>query len=149
MSFFLATETSYPIQFITEPLMPIQPTYAFLRPWIHWMMGSVSFAALDLSPQFRLWGLTLLMTRDLIQLTGSTKELAFVKLVNQAPVYSRPDIGWLVRFITWVSMYYNKNGKVKEEWDKVYFRSIRKAVVVAVLLRLGFTSVIFTWLFKK
>jgi membrane-bound ClpP family serine protease len=39
--------------------------------------------------------------------------------------------------------------RAKMEWDKVYFASIRKAVLVAILLRLGFTSVIFTLIIKK
>ncbi|KAG2211721.1 hypothetical protein INT47_008818 [Mucor saturninus] len=114
LSFFLATELSYPTQYITEPLMPIR-SYPLLRPWMNWVMGSVSFAAVDLSPQFRLWGLTLLMTRDLVQFAGKEQDLAFVRLVNQPPVYSRRDIGWLVRLITYLSMY----SKEKEEWDKV------------------------------
>lgn len=130
-------------------------------------MGSVTFQAIDLptSPIFRLWGLTMTMTRDIIGFT-QLDQLAFVK--KSKPIYSRPDIGWLTILITQLTVYTNRfrycnifkinnnllicshsNSGAKIEWDKIYFASIKKAVMVAVLLRLGFTGVIFTLLFKK
>lgn len=118
-------------------------------------MGTVSFPAIDLptdtATQFRLWGLTMGMTRDLIEFT-KLQQLLFVKLVNSKPIYSRPDIGWITLLVTQLTIYYKTfikknhvNFGAKLEWDKVYFESIRKAVMLAILLRL----VILFWLIKK
>ncbi|KAG2234420.1 hypothetical protein INT48_007168 [Thamnidium elegans] len=124
-------------------------------PLIRFMMGSVTFAAIDLptSTNFRLWGLTMGMTRDIVEFTG-LDNLSFVKMVNDKPIYSRPDIGWLALLFTQFTVSYKKlttniDYGAKSEWDKVYFASIRRAVIFAVLLRLGFTGVIITWLIKR
>lgn len=82
LSFFLATEP-YPSRPVSESL---SISYPLLRPLMQWMMGSVSFPAVDLpgTPHFRLWGLTMGMTRDIIQFT-QLDQLAFVALVNSPP----------------------------------------------------------------
>lgn len=74
------------------------------------MMGSVTFPAIDLptSPEvktiFRLWGLTMGMTRDIIEFTQlDHNRLAFLQLTRSKPIYSRPDIGWLTTLIAYIT----------------------------------------------
>jgi hypothetical protein len=75
------------------------------------MMGSVTFPAIDLPtcPEiksiFRLWGLTMGMMRDIIEFTPNHQELAFMKLTSSAPIYSRPDIGWLTILIAKITIF--------------------------------------------
>ncbi|KAI8363924.1 hypothetical protein BD560DRAFT_177516 [Blakeslea trispora] len=123
------------------------------------MMGSVQFPAIDLptQPQFRLWGLTLGMTSDLVQFTQK-KRLEFVQLTRKEPVYSRKDIGYLTRWITQLTLLLKNKAYAQPmtmtmldrfEWDRVYFMSIRKAAIVASLLRLGIIGVLLKFVQKK
>ncbi|KAI8090535.1 NUDIX hydrolase domain-like protein [Thamnidium elegans] len=156
LSFFLSTHSYASYRPITEQLSLVRLNKnKWATPLIRFMMGSVTFAAIDLptSTNFRLWGLTMGMTRDIVEFTG-LDNLSFVKMVNDKPIYSRPDIGWLALLFTQFTVSYKKlttniDYGAKSEWDKVYFASIRRAVIFAVLLRLGFTGVIITWLIKR
>ncbi|GAA5798612.1 hypothetical protein HPULCUR_004017 [Helicostylum pulchrum] len=164
LSFFLSSKDTLYASYrpITEQLSLVRLNKnKWVTSFIRLMMGSVTFAAIDLPTtretrtNFRLWGLTMGMTRDIIQFARLEEEnLSFVKLVNARPIYSRPDIGWLALLFTQFTVYYKKlttniDYGAKSEWDKVYFASIRRAVIFAVLLRLGFTSVVVTWLIKR
>lgn len=113
MSFFLSREC-YPYRPMTERLGLSKSNSRWLTPLIRFMMGTVTFQAIDLptSPNtlFRLWGLTMGMTRDIIEFTNlDHKHLAFLKLTQNQPVYSRPDIGWITTIITYITFQLKKN----------------------------------------
>ncbi|KAI8876915.1 hypothetical protein K501DRAFT_288657 [Backusella circina FSU 941] len=139
LSFFLSNQV-YPSRPVTEYLSVIQ----IRAKWTGWftrlMLGSVTFPSVDLpchsETRFRLWGLTMRMTRDLVEFSRK-ENLGFIKLTEKSPEYSRPDIGWLVKLIARMTLKSN----TRAGWDKAYFRSIRKAVLIAALLRLVFSGV--------
>ena len=111
LDFFLSTE-AYPFQPVTEQLTLVRQKNKWYTPLIHSMMGTITMPAIDLPTEsseakFRLWGLTMGMTRDIIQFT-KLKDLAFVKLTSKPPTYSRPDIGFMITCITHVIFYRNK-----------------------------------------
>jgi hypothetical protein len=108
--------------YVEESLTP-RVLQGWRRKLLRPLLGGVSFPAIDLpidkhsdmtiSPggdntpsyrRFRLWGLTLAMTRDLIQLTGQA-DLPFVALVAGTPRYSRQDIGMWIKCIALVSLW--------------------------------------------
>jgi hypothetical protein len=79
------------------------------------MMGTITLPAIDLptSPgnktNFRLWGLTMGMTRDIIEFTDlNHNHLAFLELTRRKPIYSRPDIGWIALLITNSILYWRR-----------------------------------------
>jgi hypothetical protein len=108
----LSTEP-YPYRPITEQLNLSKSKSPWLTPFIRLMMGSITFQAIDLptSPEtktrFRLWGLTMGMTRDIIEFT-KLNHLAFLKMTRSKPHYSRPDIGWITTMITHITYYSKK-----------------------------------------
>ncbi|CAO3653173.1 unnamed protein product [Mucor hiemalis] len=159
LSFFLSTEP-YPYRPITEQLNIVKLNRSkWVSPLIRLMMGSVTFPAIDLptSPEvktiFRLWGLTMGMTRDIIEFTQlDHNRLAFLQLTRSKPIYSRPDIGWLTTLIAYITFTAKKITAVnsdKEMWDKVYFNSIRKGIMVAIIARLGFAGLVTRLIIKK
>ncbi|KAI9273904.1 hypothetical protein EDC94DRAFT_510477, partial [Helicostylum pulchrum] len=118
LSFFLSSKDTLYASYrpITEQLSLVRLNKnKWVTSFIRLMMGSVTFAAIDLPTtretrtNFRLWGLTMGMTRDIIQFARLEEEnLSFVKLVNARPIYSRPDIGWLALLFTQFTVYYKK-----------------------------------------
>lgn len=93
------------------------------------MMGSVTFPAIDLptSPEvktlFRLWGLTLGMTREIIEFTQlDHNRLAFLQLAKSKPIFSRPDIGWLTTLIASITFTIkNKTAAVHKSRYVLYY----------------------------
>jgi hypothetical protein len=92
---------------MTEQLIISRTRSKWLVPLMRLMIGSVTFPAIDLPISsdiktiFRLWGLTMGMTSDLIEFTGIPENrLAFVQLTTTKPIFSRPDIGLLTLLIT-------------------------------------------------
>ncbi|OBZ88024.1 Uncharacterized protein C14C4.10c [Choanephora cucurbitarum] len=103
---FFLSENSYSCQLITEALPIVRKFNSkWLQKAIQVMTGSVQFPAVDLPTQqhFRLWGLTMGMTSDLVQFTQK-KHLAFVQMTRKEPVYSRIDIKYLTRWITQLTL---------------------------------------------
>ncbi|KAL7330333.1 hypothetical protein PS15p_205297 [Mucor circinelloides] len=164
LSFFTSSQP-YANHAITEHLTLVRVKNRFVNRCIRFLMGSVTFPAIHLpttpvnsQTTFKLWGLTLGMTNDIIEFTKKN-HLAFLKLTNSKPIYSRKDIGVLAVLITQLR-YFIRYGKMefdpnsssmraKAKWDKIYYSSIRLAVLVAVLLRLGFTSLFIRYLINK
>jgi hypothetical protein len=72
------------------------------------ILGTIAFPSVYLpstdttAARFRLWGLTMGMTKDLIKLNDTNH--VFVKLTETLPGYSWPDIGWLTYMITKVNI---------------------------------------------
>ncbi|KAF7727442.1 hypothetical protein EC973_007511 [Apophysomyces ossiformis] len=103
ISFFLSPSTVD--QFMTQPLAATRSTrQKSLSPMRH-MFGSVTFPSVDLpsddpTRRFRLWGLTLGLTRDLIQRVSEGRPawqvLAFIKHARRMPHYSHADLRWLM-----------------------------------------------------
>ncbi|KAI9483613.1 MAG: NUDIX hydrolase domain-like protein [Benjaminiella poitrasii] len=160
LSFFLSSQ-KYINRPIKEHLSIIRLEHRWVSPLIRFMMGSVTFPAVDLpvtttdkqaASLFRLWGLTMGMTSDLVKFT-QFNDMAFVKLTKSLPIFSRPDIGFLVFWIThvraWFHLRKTDRKRAQAEWDKVYFSSIRIAVLVAVLLRISFASVSAIFIINK
>lgn len=118
---FFLSSADYPDQRVKESLAPAKrKSNGFAASLTRHMLGSISFPAIDLrsddeSRPLRLWGLTLGMTCELIELTVEQEhhsegrpawqqtKLAFVKLARSAPVYSVKDVGYLVRLIAYVT----------------------------------------------
>ncbi|KAI9020227.1 NUDIX hydrolase domain-like protein [Phycomyces nitens] len=116
LSFFLTNEP-YNYDLVTQNLAPRSMRKGTIAPFARLMMGTVSFPAIDLptldndSHNFRLWGITLGMTRDLMVCAEgrpawhnhtsiqSTKEtFPFVKFAKSPPLFSHKDIS----FMFWV-----------------------------------------------
>ncbi|GAN07348.1 NUDIX family hydrolase [Mucor ambiguus] len=164
LSFFTSNQP-YANHAITEYLTLVQVKNRFVNRCIRFLMGSVTFPAVHLPTTavnsrttFKLWGLTLGMTSDIIEFTKKN-HLAFLKLTKSKPTYSRKDIGMLAALITQLR-YFIRYGKmeldlnssamrIKAKWDKVYWSSIRLAIIAAILLRLGFTSLFIRFLINK
>ncbi|CAO3688851.1 unnamed protein product [Rhizopus microsporus] len=85
----------------------------WLKSLLNVMLGTISFTSIDLPPTtasdnvFRLWGLTMGMTKDIIKLVD-TKESFFYKLTTQSPRFSRVDIGWFTMLITYAKVYWKR-----------------------------------------
>ena len=99
---------------ITEPLSIFRHMKRrWLKSLLNVMLGTISFTSIDLPPTtasdnvFRLWGLTMGMTKDIIKLVD-TKESFFYKLTTQSPRFSRVDIGWFTMLITYAKVYWKR-----------------------------------------
>ncbi|KAL9537930.1 hypothetical protein MBANPS3_011334 [Mucor bainieri] len=162
---FFTSKQPYVNHAITEHLTLVRSKNRFVNRCIRFLMGSVTFPAVLLPTTaanahttFKLWGLTLGMTSDIIEFTKKN-HLAFLKLTKSKPIYSRKDIGMLAALITQLR-YFIRYGKMeldpnssamrtKAKWDKVYWSSIRLAILVAILLRLSFTGLFIRFLINK
>lgn len=102
LSFFTSNQP-YVNHSITEYLTLVQFKNRFFNRLIRFLMGSVTFPAIHLPTStqttFKLWGLTLGMTNDIIEFTRKNN-LAFLKLTKSKPIYSRKDIALLANLIT-------------------------------------------------
>lgn len=126
LSFFLSAQI-YPSKPIVEQLTIGHFKNKWLSLLMRLMIGSVTFPTIDLPTSndvktvFRLWGLTMGMTSDLVEFTNIPKNrLAFVQLTTAKPIFSRPDIGLLATFITRLTCMFGKNSK--EMTSKYDFR---------------------------
>ncbi|KAI9304143.1 hypothetical protein BJ944DRAFT_90764 [Cunninghamella echinulata] len=94
--------------------------FGWRRKLSQFLLGTISFPAIDLplttngedniekdNRRFRLWGLTLGMTRDIIQLADQPN-LPFISFVTSAPSYSKKDIGWSIQFVTSLTIFWKK-----------------------------------------
>ncbi|KAI8070786.1 hypothetical protein BC940DRAFT_331615 [Gongronella butleri] len=113
-----------------------------LRRRVHQMLlGTIALPAIDLpvsSPlRFRLWGLTLGMTKELIQMLN-VPSLPLLQTINTPPTYSHKDIGFWVWCIASVAA---RRRRAKSTfpnpslWDKIYFASIRRGILLALIMR--------------
>ncbi|KAL0078820.1 hypothetical protein F4703DRAFT_1210153 [Phycomyces blakesleeanus] len=163
-----------------------------LAPLARSMMGTVSFPAIDLPTQdqdsnnnndssshhFRLWGITLGMTRDLMicaeggrptwkhkhsktspSIVQSTKEtFPFVKFCKSPPLFSRKDISflfWLMHRITSFKGNLTRSSgrknmlpKIDSE-DETMLIAFRRAIGLAVVLRISGVAWIVYFVIKK
>ncbi|KAI9498916.1 hypothetical protein BDB00DRAFT_325943 [Zychaea mexicana] len=87
----------------------------------------------------QLWGLTLGMTRELIELTevaaassngGRPAWQQFVTMAKAYPKFSFKDMNVLIRFFM-----YLQPPQRKQDVERVYMASLRKAIYVAVIWR--------------
>ncbi|KAI9265064.1 NUDIX hydrolase domain-like protein [Phascolomyces articulosus] len=106
------------------------------------MIGNVSFPAIELptdneNHHLQLWGLTLGMTRELIELTdtpgsdGRPIWQQFVTMARGYPRFSHKDMNVLIRFFMYI-----QPPKRKQDRERVYMTSLRRAIYVAVLWRI-------------
>lgn len=109
LDFFLSPITSEAA--VVESLTP-RVFFGWRHTLLQHLLGTVTFPAIDLPvknettnditaaalPQrrFRLWGMTLAMTRDLVHLSDDGI-LPFSSLVATSPRFSRRDIGWWIQ----------------------------------------------------
>ncbi|CAO3688855.1 unnamed protein product [Rhizopus microsporus] len=144
LSFFLSSQV-LDYTPITEPLSIFRHMKRrWLKSLLNVMLGTISFTSIDLPPTtasdnvFRLWGLTMGMTKDIIKLVD-TKESFFYKLTTQSPRFSRVDIGWFTMLITYAKVYWkricHKNVRLENEWDNIYWNSIRSAIAISMCFR--------------
>ncbi|KAM3588792.1 nudix (nucleoside diphosphate linked moiety X)-type motif 8, variant 3 [Umbelopsis sp. WA50703] len=163
LKFFLSTEP-YNFRPMKIKLMKKMPPYLrSMAPVAQELFGDMEVPAIDLpdsDPAPRLWGLTLGMTSQLIDMTEesisgrphrskSQKQLTFVKLDKSPPKYTYPDIAALVWLfyragLAWEKMTGTtpKHRVRSTSWAaapelRVYFAALRKALAVAGLLRVG------------
>lgn len=115
---FFTSNQPYTNHAITEHLTLVRVKNRFVNRFIRFLMGSVTFPAVHLptttvnsQTTFKLWGLTLGMTSDIIEFTKKN-HLAFLKLTKSKPIYSRKDIGMLAALITQLR-YYIQYGKME------------------------------------
>lgn len=115
---FFTSKQPYANHAITEHLTLVRVKNRFINKCIRFLMGSVTFPAVHLpttaansQTTFKLWGLTLGMTSDIIEFTKKN-HLAFLKLTKSKPVYSRKDIGMLAALITQMR-YFVRYGKME------------------------------------
>ncbi|CEP19662.1 hypothetical protein [Parasitella parasitica] len=103
---FFTSDQPYENHAITEYLTLVRFENRFLNQFARFLLGSVTFPAIHLpaasttQTTFKLWGLTLGMTNDIIEFTRKKNHLAFLKLTKSKPVYSRKDIDILAILIT-------------------------------------------------
>lgn len=114
LSFFTSNQP-YVNHSITEYLTLVQFKNRFFNRLVRFLMGSVTFPAIHLPTStqttFKLWGLTLGMTNDIIEFTRKNN-LAFLKLTKSKPIYSRKDIALLANLITQLR-YLFRYGKIE------------------------------------
>ncbi|CAO3691735.1 unnamed protein product [Rhizopus stolonifer] len=133
--------------FTHQPITnPLSFTRHMKTRWIKAMadffLGTISFTSFDLPSEtdprlFRLWGLTMRMTKDIIGLVNT--DSYFYKLASECPQFSGRDIGFFTYLITLFKIY----GHPKSDWDNIYFRSVRQAVMVSILLRASLLVLIY------
>ncbi|KAI8332231.1 hypothetical protein BC941DRAFT_436996 [Chlamydoabsidia padenii] len=161
LNFFLSpipNNTHYAEESLTPRII-----HGWRRQLLQPLLGTVSFPAIDLpihstsqlpDRRFRLWGLTLAMTRDLIQLTGHD-ELPFLALVAATPRYSRRDIGWWIKCITAVSMFWQQKvtslskSQQQAQWEKLYYGSMRLGLMMAMATRAVALVLGVSWLLRR
>ncbi|CAO3590792.1 unnamed protein product [Absidia cylindrospora] len=161
-----------------ESLTP-RVLFGWRRRLLQPLLGTITFPAIDLpvhditihdpddqqphhhiSPprRFRLWGLTLGMTRDLIELAGQD-DLPFLALVAGTPRYSRKDLGWWIHCLTIVTLFWRRKvthsmsypssqSRQQADWIKVYHGSIRTGLAMAMVGRLVVVSLGISWLVR-
>lgn len=122
LSYFLSKEEYPSYQPITEALNMARYKSKWLNKFARLMLGTVQFPAYYLPTNletrsvstnetllFRLWGLTLGMTNDIIEMTHphiSKDQLTFLKPSRaKGYIYSRPDIGYLTYYIAILRYY--------------------------------------------
>ncbi|KAG1144850.1 hypothetical protein G6F37_003406 [Rhizopus arrhizus] len=139
LDFFLSSQP-VPYQPITEPLSLVrQINSTFIRSCLDLMFGTITFASIDLPPTtdphlFRLWGLTMGMTKDIVKLVD-TQHSFFYRLTTRNPTFSRLDIGLLTFLVTWFRVHCSQQTSTQNDWDNLYWKSIRMAVVLAIVFR--------------
>ncbi|CAO3643720.1 unnamed protein product [Cunninghamella blakesleeana] len=169
LSFFLnPIHPNHSVQMM-ETLTP-RLTNGWRRKVAQILLGTITFPAIDLPLQplphldnndgpkrrFRLWGLTLGMTRDILQLTNQPN-LPFISLVTTSPSYSRKDIGWSIQFVYSITYFWKKyitkslytstiKSQHKATLDKIYYGSIRKGIALALISRLTFIGLVLLWI---
>ncbi|ORZ01523.1 NUDIX hydrolase domain-like protein [Syncephalastrum racemosum] len=165
---FFLTPASQPGPWIREPLAGrrrhISSTLGrIMAPITQYSLGTISFPAIDLPSEsghmLRLWGLTLGMTRELIEMTAPEEEdddsggrpawqrkkeqIPFVTMANSLPTYSHPDLTLLVTLFV---RFCRRKGHSKE---KVYFAALRWAIYTAVLIRASVAMAFVSWFIRR
>lgn len=158
LRFFLSS-TPYPDQSMQESIAPTRRRdNRMIAPLARVMLGTVSFPAIDLpvddpeEHRMRLWGMTLGMTRELIELacvdTTSIDgrpawQQQFVTMAAARPKFSNLDMQWLVEFYLRVSKPRSKSQHSsslrKHRHTKetiIYITAFRRAIYTAVALRI-------------
>ncbi|KAI9309213.1 hypothetical protein BJ944DRAFT_227065 [Cunninghamella echinulata] len=170
LDFFLKQINQDRLVKVIETLTP-RMLFGWRRKLSQFLLGTISFPAIDLplttngedniekdNRRFRLWGLTLGMTRDIIQLADQPN-LPFISFVTSAPSYSKKDIGWSIQFVTSLTIFWKKyitktfytpiKSQQRATLDKIYYGSIRKGIALAMVSRLAFTGLVLSWLLRR
>ncbi|KAI9246531.1 hypothetical protein BY458DRAFT_560571 [Sporodiniella umbellata] len=129
---------------------PITNSLSFVRqkrsPWVQKIfnlyLGTITFPSVDIpcesdSTQFRLWGLTMRMVKDIVSHVKTPSY--FYKLASASPQFSRWDIGWFAHLITVVKIYRHP----KSDWDNIYWKSVRWAILLSVVFRTSLLVIIY------
>lgn len=134
-----------------------------MAPITQYSLGTISFPAIDLPSEsghmLRLWGLTLGMTRELIEMTApggddddsggrlawqrKTEQIPFVAMAKSLPTYSHPDLSFLVTLFVRLSP---RKGRSKE---KIYFAGLRWAIYTTVLVRTSVAIALASWFIRR
>ncbi|KAI8343116.1 hypothetical protein BC941DRAFT_87379 [Chlamydoabsidia padenii] len=159
LDFFLSTTTNS-ASCVEEALTP-RVFFGWRHILLQYLLGKITFPSIDLpvaatsTPRrYRLWGMTLAMTRDLIQLTG-VDDIPFLALVATLPQYSRKDIGWWIQIITRITCFWRRKSSTlssrqqRTEWSKTYYGSMRAGVVMAMVTRIIVAVMGASWLLKR
>ncbi|KAI8643385.1 NUDIX hydrolase domain-like protein [Parasitella parasitica] len=123
---FFTSDQPHENHAITEYLTLVRFKSRFMNRFIRFLLGSVTFPAIHLpaaaatQTTFKLWGLTLGMTSDIIEFAPKN-HLALLKLARSKPVYSRKDIDILATLITQLR-YLLRYGKIESDPDSCSIR---------------------------